>query len=185
MPVPTDGDQDLSDTSQSDANRFAAAGYELTKVKEVPPVALGEVVPDRRPLLADTMTTPDKAALDASSHRIELVTRLGTDVAAMALDASHSIRAENSLEKMLAHQLALAHKAALETLDKAFFESDSTDKARLLNVSARLMETFQKGLLTIQKLRTGGEQTIHVQHVHVADGGQAIVGTVQTGSQPK
>ena len=54
------------------------------------------------------------------------------------------------------------------------------EKARLLNAGARLMKAFQDGLLVLNKVRTGGKQTVLVQHVQVSDGGQAVVsGTVK------
>ncbi len=43
------------------------------------------------------------------------------------------------------------------------------------------MSVFQDGLLTLQRLRTGGNQTVTVQHVNVAAGAQAVIGSVQTG----
>ena len=110
---------------------------------------------------------------------------MGTDSVALGVDAAQSIGAQNSLEKMLAHQLAAAHTAALEAIDNATFETNTVEKARLLNVSARMMETFQKGLLTLQRLRTGGNQTIVVQRMNVTEGGQAIVGQVHTGEKKK
>jgi len=36
----------------------------------------------------------------------------------------------------------------------------------------------QQGALALHKLKTGGTQTVIVQHVHVGQGGQAIVGNV-------
>ena len=44
-----------------------------------------------------------------------------------------------------------------------------------MNASARMMDTYQHGLLTIAKVRSGGKQTVVVQHVNVGDGGQAMV----------
>ena len=43
------------------------------------------------------------------------------------------------------------------------------------------MGAFQSGMLTLQKLRTGGNQTVTVQHVNVEAGAQAVIGNVQTG----
>ena len=37
------------------------------------------------------------------------------------------------------------------------------------------------GLLTLQRLRTGGNQTVTVQHVNVESGAQAVIGNVRTG----
>ena len=43
------------------------------------------------------------------------------------------------------------------------------------------MRAFQDGAMTLQRLRTGGTQTVTVQHVHVWQGAQAVIGNVQTG----
>lgn len=176
-----EGREGLADRFQSDACQAAAKTEAWRQIDSPPALALGEVIPADRPKVADTLQTPDRAALDASSHRTELLTRPGNDCCALALDAAHSIGATNSLEKMLAHQLAVAHKSALELTDKAFFEADSVEKARLFNVAARFMDVFQRGLLTMQRLRGGGEQRIVVERVSVADGGQAVIGNVRTG----
>jgi len=37
----------------------------------------------------------------------------------------------------------------------------------------------------LQKIRTGGQQKMIVEHVHVNEGGQAIVGTVNQGGVKK
>ena len=41
------------------------------------------------------------------------------------------------------------------------------------------MRTFTAQVETLKKYRTGGNQTIQVQHVNVNEGGQAIVGDVK------
>ncbi|MGH8507869.1 MAG: hypothetical protein ACREVH_04025 [Gammaproteobacteria bacterium] len=59
---------------------------------------------------------------------------------------------------------------------------DAAESARLVHASARLMRSYQEGLLTLQRLRSGGQQTVIVQHVNVANGGQAVVaGEVEGG----
>ena len=149
--------------------------------------------PIPKDIVPDSKETPhhqcvngdDQASLDASAHRIGLLTRMGNDCVAMAIDAATSIKAENSLEKMLAHQLAVAHKSALEVTDKAFFEEDASEKVKLLNLAARLMDTFQRGLLTFQRLRTGGEQRVIVQHLNLEGGAQAVIGNVKAGVTSK
>ena len=137
--------------------------------------------------IRDTLRNPDQVARDASAERTDLLLSDSVDVTALAIDAADTIDAENSLEKMLSHQLALAHKASFQIADKALMLSDrvhscanaeavriySTEAARLMNSSARMMKAFQEGLTTLQKMRTGGNQTMTVQHVHVSEGGQA------------
>jgi len=141
--------------------------------------------------LRDTLRTPDMPAIDASIARTDLLLTDNLDVAALAVDAAASADAGNALEKMLAHQLALAHSAAFKFMDRAtgYLQRAAQDgaaaveAARLTNAAVRLMTTYQQGLLTLQRLRTGGTQVVQVQHLTVAEGAQAIVGNV-TGGAP-
>jgi hypothetical protein len=60
----------------------------------------------------------------------------------------------------------------------------SIEAARMAGAAARMMDTFQRGLLTLDRLRNGGRQVVTVQHVNVGDSGQAVVaGEVSTGSR--
>ena len=105
---------------------------------------------------------------------------------AMGIDAAQSIGATNSLEKMLAHQMAVAHEAGLRVLDRAMSyetRNDSVETARLINAAARLLSLYQDGLHTLQRLRTGGTQTVVVQHVKVESGAQAVIGSVSAGGR--
>jgi hypothetical protein len=146
----------------------------------------GEVLPQHDIQLIDTLAAPGATALDASANRLDLITNLGADVAAMALDASETMGANNSLEKMLAHQLAVCHDGAMRFSAKANLEQDPLHLVRLMNLANRSMETFQKGLLTLKRLRSSGEQRIMVQHVDVREGGQAMIAQLAPGSgEPK
>ena len=87
-----------------------------------------------------------------------------------ALDASDTIGASNSLEKMLAHQMAVLHDTAMRSASKAALEQDPAHAVRMMNLSIRSMETFQKALLTMKRLRGTGEQRITIQHVNVSQG---------------
>ena len=46
------------------------------------------------------------------------------------------------------------------------------------NAFNKLARTFAAQAEALKRYRSGGEQKMTVQHVHVADGGQAIVGNV-------
>jgi hypothetical protein len=127
--------------------------------------------------------SPEVVARDAARHRSDLVTCLGNECGALALDTENDVKPENRLEQMLVHQLAVAHKAAMDSTSKAFLASEPADQIRYMNLSARMMEVYQRGTLTLQRLRTGGSQKITVHHVTVSDGGQAIVGNVQRGGK--
>ena len=85
---------------------------------------------------------------------------------------------------MLAHQMALCHEIALDLASRAVNEPTTVERVRLLNSAARLMTVFQGGLQTVQRIRSGGRQVVTVQHVHVTDGGQAVIaGNVRTGKR--
>jgi hypothetical protein len=157
----------------------------------------GELVPasimgenSRALEFADTVQNPNYVTVDASRDRLDLA----HEAAALesALDAAESIDAKNSLEKMLAHQLAAGHRSAMKLVAEmnrqtnylANVRGSEQDRmnvqvTRLAGATARMMTAFQQGLATLQRLRTGGQQIVTVQHVEVRDGGQAVVtGTV-------
>jgi hypothetical protein len=71
----------------------------------------GELVPED-PELRDTVTNPDYVTVDASRDRLALANLAG--VLELALDASDTVPPQNSLEKMLAHQLAVLHRQMMK-----------------------------------------------------------------------
>jgi hypothetical protein len=138
--------------------------------------------------LINTLEKPEYVAADASRARLELANRAG--VLEAALDAADTIGAQNSLEKMLAHQLAAMHQAfmklarqmnrqisRLDQMNLSYVETDraTVEATRLANTMARASAGFQQGLLTLQRLRTGGTQRVPVQHVTVEGCGRALV----------
>jgi hypothetical protein len=66
----------------------------------------GELVPVDSPA-QDTVTNPDYVTADASRQRLEMAER--ANVLELALDAADTIKARNSLEKAMAHQMAALH----------------------------------------------------------------------------
>jgi hypothetical protein len=88
---------------------------------------------------------------------------------------------------MIAHQLAAAHKLAMELCAAAsravsrhtaaphLHPAALADAARTGGAAARLMVACQGAALALDRLRHGARQQIVVQHVAVADGGQAVV----------
>lgn len=128
--------------------------------------------------LKDTLADPDLVAIESSEMRGRLL--LSNEVVALGIDVSNTIGASNTLEKLLAHEIALAHKIAFAQAAKAKNEYDPAMEIKRLHASAKMMSAAQQGMLTLQKLRNGGAQQMVVQHVHVAEGGQAVIGAVQT-----
>ncbi len=133
-----------------------------------------------------TLKNPDHVAAGASRVRMELAYDAG--MLHLALDAADTIGAQNSIEQMLAHQIAVAHGSALKMASQLNRQIEcmnvlkddrrqlaSVEACRLVGAISRLMAACQQGALSLQRLKTGGRQLVTVQHVHVGSGGQAIV----------
>ena len=107
----------------------------------------------------------------------------------VGLDLANTIDARNSLEMMLSHQLAVAHRSsmklgrhlnrALERLDStiapAAREQANVETIRLANAMARTMQSYQSAALTMERLRAGGTQTMTIKYVYVKDEAQPVV----------
>jgi hypothetical protein len=47
------------------------------------------------------------------------------------------------------------------------------------SAAARLMKAYATQVEVLRRLRSGGQQFVRVEHVHVNDGGQAVIGNVK------
>jgi hypothetical protein len=153
------------------ANLLKDSGDNRARVSRI---ALGEVVPEEPQFLKDTLSMPDLIAMDASLERTRLLTADGLDALALALDAANSANAKSSIEKMHLHQLAVLHKNALEQFKCASYTTDAELRLKVFQTANRLVRNFQHGLMALARLRGGGMPII--QHVHVSEGGQAVIG---------
>jgi hypothetical protein len=136
-----------------------------------------------RVILYNTLTHPNMISVNASENRMEAALNAG--VLEAAVDAAETAQAENSLEKMLAHQMAAAHYGAMKLVTRGLNDRlPPVDAARLTNAAARLMQAYQEALLTLQKIRTGGKQVVVVQRVEVSGGGQAVIAGSMNGGKP-
>ena len=74
-------------------------------------------------------------------------------MAEAAVDAGRIRQAGNSLEKMLCHQMAAAHRAAMKMTASSLNTSlPPVEMALLSNAAARMMQVYQEELLTLQNL---------------------------------
>jgi hypothetical protein len=94
------------------------------------------------------------------------------------LSVIKGIEPRDQVETMLAAQMAAVHMATMtfarrlahvETIP----QQDSAERA-----FNKLTRTFAAQMSALKEYRSKGEQKMTVQHVHVAEGGQAIVGNV-------
>ena len=124
--------------------------------------------------MISTLEEPNMISVEASEQRIE--SAYGAGVLQSALDAAVSANAQNSLEKMLCHQMAAAHRMAMKfAADALNPRVPPMEQARLSNAAARMMQVYQEALVALPRFRAWGKQTVVVQYVQVTDGGQAVV----------
>ena len=159
----------------------------LMQPEGVPVVAYGEVLPEADTTAAfvikDTLLDPDSPSVDASTERTELL--LAAGALEIGIDAASSIQAQNSIERMLAHQMALCHVNGMRLMTEAMdlYPGDSVAQSlqiKRMNLAARLMDCYQKAFDTLTKSRTAGRQTIVVKQVHVTGGQNVIADKVTT-----
>jgi hypothetical protein len=87
---------------------------------------------------------------------------------------------KDEIEGALAVQMSCTHAAAMAILGK-LDSGFGTERriAALASAAARLMIAFAMQVEVLRRLRNGGQQFVRVEHVHINDGGQAIIGNVK------
>ena len=171
-------------------------------VRGLRPALGGETVPLPNPeapgrwkeVMHTARQSADLLGIDAGLERLDLARNAG--VLTLALEAAESVGADDAVQKMLTHQMTGAHRLAMRLVSIADSNLYLHQKGRTMGLApnalvectrsaiaaARLMDSFSRSALALDRLRNGGRQTVTVQHVTVADGGQAVVaGCVGTG----
>jgi hypothetical protein len=92
-----------------------------------------------------------------------------------------ALQPQDEAEAMVAAQMAMVHQASMHAARRVM-HSDTLQQLeandRCLN---RLTRTYAAQLEALKRYRSGGQQRMTVEHVHVHEGGQAIVGSVHHG----
>src|SRR5262249_40876521 len=86
----------------------------------------------------------------------------------------------DEIEAGLAIQMACCHAVAMSVLAK--MDSGFGTERRIAafgSTAARLMKVFAMQVEVLRRLRHGGHQFVRVEHVHVNDGGRAVIGNVK------
>ena len=89
----------------------------------------------------------------------------------------------DEIEAMIAAQAMAAHHASMECSRRAMLADQPFEAAQgFRKAAANASRTFVELLSALDRKRgKGGQQVVRVEHVHVHQGGQAIVGNVQAG----
>lgn len=85
------------------------------------------------------------------------------------------------LEGMLAAQMVAAYNASMECFRRAMLPDQTFEgRNQNLNYASKMTRTYALLLDTLNKHRGKGQQKMTVEHVTVNNGGQAIVGSVES-----
>ncbi len=86
-----------------------------------------------------------------------------------------SLKPQDEIEGMLITRLITLHKQYMNIMSRAW-KTDSVDfEGSYINHATKLMRLYNETLEALNRYRRKGEQKITVQHVHVSNGGQAVV----------
>jgi hypothetical protein len=127
-----------------------------------------------RALVMDAIASADEDFLNGIKYQLANASAHGQDIDERELNFMLSvikgIEPRDQLEAMLAAQMAAVHVATMT------FARDLAP----VNISAfnKLTRTFAMQMEALRRYRSGAEQEVTLQHVSVAEGGQAIIGNV-------
>ncbi|NQU45197.1 hypothetical protein HQ520_18090 [bacterium] len=96
----------------------------------------------------------------------------------------HRMQPKDEIERVLVCGVAALHSHAMVVLSAAAAKGLAgmrADGDRAL--AAKLLRTLANHVDVLKRYRTGGKQSMTVHHVHVGEGGQAIVGNVERGGE--
>lgn len=88
------------------------------------------------------------------------------------------IAPRDEVESMLAAQMAAVHMATMTFARRLAHVENVPQQDSASSAFNKLMRTFAMQVEALKRYRGGGEQKVTVHHVHVNEGGKAIVGAV-------
>jgi hypothetical protein len=89
----------------------------------------------------------------------------------------------DTIETMLAAQLVSVHNLCMEQISRAANSGRTDDIESFTNSAAKLSRTFIAQIEALERYRGRGGQNTAVGHVHVNNGGQAVIGNVEVGGK--
>jgi hypothetical protein len=179
--------------------RAAMEAY-LARKKEKPPAprmkisekeGVAQISPDHacpplgQALLMEALGTTDADFLDGLLGQLANAGSRGREVDERGLNFMLSvvkgIAPKDQLETMLAAQMAVVHMATMTFARRLAHVENIPQQDSAERAFNKLARTFAAQVEALKRYRTGGQQRVTVEHVHVHEGGQAIVGNVEQG----
>ena len=134
--------------------------------------------------LKNAFGTASSAFVEASLQQLIAAARLPFDgISETAVNASlafiEGAKPQNEVECALVIQMACTHAAAMAVLASlARTHGVARNVAAAASAAGRLLRAYAVQVEALRRLRHGGSQFVRVEHVHVNEGGQAVIGPV-------
>ena len=133
-------------------------------------------------LVMDALASADRDFLNGMVNQLANASSRDQDIDERGLNFMLSvikgIEPRDQLEAMLAAQMAAVHVASMTLARRLANVEDIPQQDSAERAFNKLTRTFAMQMEALKRYRTGAEQKVTLQHVSVAEGGQAIVGNV-------
>ena len=108
-------------------------------------------------------------------------------ISAIAVNASLALiegaKPRDEIECALVIQMACTHSAAMAVLSRlGGAAGGDRSVVAMASAAARLLRAYATQVEALRRLRNGGSQTVRIEHVHVNEGGQAVIGNLNPNS---
>ena len=114
---------------------------------------------------------------------LSAIGKSGSDYLELVPALAVEMEPNDAVEAMLINQMAATHYAIC-SMSSQFLNASSPDLREAYERSlTRLSRTFLAQIEGLKKYRAKAQQTVRVERVTVNDGGQAVVGHVETGGR--
>jgi hypothetical protein len=134
--------------------------------------------------LRNAFGTTSSAFVQASLCQLIAAARLpGGNISEIAVNASlafiEGAKPQGEIEGALVVQMACTHTAAMLVLGTFTGREHERNGSLKAAAASRLLRAYATQVETLRRLRNGGSQVVRVEHVHVNEGGQALIGNVR------
>jgi hypothetical protein len=135
--------------------------------------------------LKNALGTASSDFVTASLHQLQAAAQFpGSGISEVGINAAlafiEGFAPRNEVEASLAVQMACTHGATMSVLGRLGPAGGTQDQVcRFASAAARLLRAYAMQLEAYRRLRHGGDQYVRVEHVHVNEGAQAVIGNVR------
>jgi hypothetical protein len=135
--------------------------------------------------LKKALGTGSSDFVNASLHQLQAAAQFpGSGISETGINTAlamiEAFAPQNEVEAALAVQMSCTHIVAMSVLARLGPGGGPEDRAvRLASAATRLLRAFTNQFEAYRRLRHGGDQYVRVEHVHINEGAQAVIGNVR------